>query len=327
MGRPKVYVTRNIPKSVEMLREFCDLTIANNRGALTKNDIIKKIGDKDALLCILSDRIDNEVIDAAHNLKVISSYSVGYDHIDVEAATKRGIYVAYTPDVLTETTADLAFALVLTVARRIVEGDRLVRMGGWRHKWSYDFMLGSDVHGKTMGIVGMGRIGSTLAKRASGFEMRILYHNRKRLAYEEEGKLNAEYRQMTDLLKESDFVSIHLPLRRETYHLMNEQNLKFMKNSAYLINTSRGQVVDEKALIRALRKKWIAGAALDVFEKEPIAKDNPLLKLDNVVLVPHIGSATKETRGRMAQVAAMNILNVLGGGKPLYTVNPVVKKQ
>ncbi len=320
MKRPKVYLTRKIPRAIEILGGFCDLTIHGKAEPPGKQEIIRRIRDKDGLLCVLSDRIDSEVIASASNLKVISSYSVGYDHIDTDAAARRGIYVAYTPDVLTETTADLTFALMLAVARRIVEADRVVRKGRWRGTWSYDFMLGSDVHGKTLGIVGMGRIGSALAKRAEGFRMKVLYHSRNRV--DKERELNAEYRGLDELLRESDFVSIHVPLNKDTYHLMNEQRFRVMKSSAYLINTSRGQVVDESALVKALRKNWIAGAALDVFEKEPIPKDSPLLRFDNVVLLPHIGSASRETREKMAEVAATSILNVLKGEKPLYAVNP-----
>jgi len=322
--KPKVYVTRNIPKAIEILRGSCDLTIHSKAKPPSKREIMQKIRDKDGLLCVLSDRIDREVIASAEDLKVISSYSVGYDHIDTDAATKNGIFVAYTPDVLTETTADLAFALMLAVARRVVEADKLVRRGRWKNTWSYDFMLGNDIHCKTLGIIGMGRIGSAVARRADGFKMKVLYHSRSRLSIDKESELNATYRELDDLLKESDFVSLHLSLGKDTYHLMSEQKFRLMKSNAYLINTSRGQVVDERALAKALRMKWIAGAALDVFEREPVTKDSPLLRFDNVVLVPHIGSASRETRERMAEVAALNILNVLKGGKPLYAVNPVL---
>ncbi len=323
--KPKVYVTRNIPKAIEMLKEHCEVTFHKEK-APSKKEIIKNIKDKDGILCVLSDSIDGQVINSGGRLKVISSYSVGYDHIDIDAATKHGIYVAYTPEVLTETTADLAFALMLAVARRVVEADKLVRRGKWKDTWSYDFMLGSDLHSKTLGIIGMGRIGSALARRVYGFKMKVLYHSRSRLSIDKERELNVEYRELDDLLKKSDFVSIHVSLGKDTCHLMNEQRFRLMKNNAYLINTSRGQIVDERALVKALRKKWIAGVALDVFEKEPILKNNPLLKFDNVVLVPHIGSASRETRERMAEVAALNILNVLKGEKPLYTVNPEVHR-
>lgn len=326
MNKPKVYMTRNIPKAIEILRGFCDLTVHNKANAPSKQEIIRKIRNKDALLCVLSDKIDGEVIASASNLKVISSYSVGYDHIDIEASTKRGVYVTYTPEVLTETTADLAFALMMAVARRVAEADGLIRRGKWKNTWSYDFMLGNDVHGKTLGIIGMGRIGSAIARRANCFKMKVLYHNRNRLSVDRERELNFEYRDLDKLLNESDFVSIHVPLGKDTYHLMNEQKFRLMKSNAYLINTSRGQVVDESALAKALRKKWIAGAALDVFEKEPLPKDSPLLRFNNVVLVPHIGSASRETREKMAEIAANNIINVLKGEKPLYAVNQVQKQ-
>ncbi len=323
MKKPKVYLTRKIPKAIEILRDSCELTAHDDTIAPSKREIISRIRDKDGLLCNLSDKIDVEVIAAAKNLKVISSYSVGYDHIDIRAATEHGIYVAYTPEVLTETTADLAFALMLSVARRIVEGDRLVRRGKWKGAWSYEFMLGHDVHHKTLGIIGLGRIGSALARRANGFKMKVLYYKRNRLTVDKEKELNVEYRDLNELLRESDFVSVNLALDKDTYHLIDEKKLKLMKNSSFLINTARGQVVDEGALGKALRNKWIAGAALDVFEKEPIPRNSPLLKFDNVVLVPHIGSASRETRDKMAEVAATNLLNVLKGEKPLYAVNLV----
>ena len=260
------------------------------------------------------------MIVATKKLRVISSYSVGYDHIDIDTATRYGICVTYTPEVLTETTADLAFTLLLTTARRITEADVLVRSGQWRSGWKYDFMLGSDINGKTLGIIGLGRIGSAVAKRSNGFKMRVLYHDRNRLPIEKEDELAVEYRSLEDLLKESDFVSIHLPLNNDTFHLFNEQKLKLMKPTSYLINTARGSIIDEKALIRALKQKWIAGAGLDVFETEPISRNNLLLKMNNIVLAPHVGSSTTETREKMAEVAAMNLLNVLNGKKPLYEV-------
>ncbi len=320
LKKPSVYMTRYIPKAAEILSASCDLTVHKGRTFPSKKDIIKNVRNKDGLLCSLSDVIDNEVIVATKKLRVISSYSVGYDHIDIDTATRYGICVTYTPEVLTETTADLAFTLLLTTARRITEADVLVRSGQWRSGWKYDFMLGSDINGKTLGIIGLGRIGSAVAKRSNGFKMRVLYHDRNRLPIEKEDELAVEYRSLDDLLKESDFVSIHLPLNNDTFHLFNEQKLKLMKPTSYLINTARGSIIDEKALIRALKQKWIAGAGLDVFETEPISRNNLLLKMNNIVLAPHVGSSTTETREKMAEVAAMNLLNVLNGKKPLYEV-------
>ncbi len=322
MQKPSVYVTRNIPKAIKILSGSCDLTVHKGNALPSKKEIIRNVRDKDGLLCSLSDVIDSDVINAAQKLKVISSYSVGYDHIDIDAATKRGVCVTYTPEVLTETTADLAFALILVCARRIAEADIVVRKGKWRTGWKYDFMLGSDVNGKTLGIIGLGRIGSAVARRANGFNMKILYNNRNKLSIEKEKGLAVEYRSLDDLLKESDFVSIHLPLSKDTFHLLNEQKLKLMKHTSYIVNTARGSIIDEKALVKALRQKWIAGAGLDVFEKEPLAKNSQLLKMKNVVLAPHIGSASTETREKMAEVAAMNLLNVLNGKKPIYVVKP-----
>lgn len=323
MQKPNVYMTKDIPKAVQILSRSCNVKVHKGR-TISKKEIIRNIKDKDGLLCSLSDPIDKEVINAGKKLKVISSYSVGYDHIDVDAATKNGICVTYTPEVLTETTADLTFALMLAIARRIAEADALVKKGRWSHGWQYDFMLGKDVHGKTLGIIGLGRIGMAVAKRSRCFNMKVLYHNRSRLPIEKERELNAEYRSLDVLLRKSDFVSVHLPLSKDTFHLLNEQKLKLMKKSAFIINTSRGSVIDEKALVKALKEKWLSGAALDVFEKEPVTKNNQLLKMSNVVLVPHIGSASVETREKMAEVAAINLLNVLNGEKPLYTVNPEV---
>jgi glyoxylate reductase len=322
--KPSVYLTRNIPRAIEILKKSCDVTVHKAKTTPSKKEIIRNVEDKEGLLCSLYESIDREIISAASNLKVISSYSVGYDHIDVQAATERGICVTYTPDVLTETTADLAFGLMLSTARRIAEGDSLVRRGKWSKNWQYDFMLGGDVHGKTLGIIGMGRIGMAVARRSRCFDMKVLYHNRNRLPAEREVELSAEYRSLDDLLSESDFVSIHLPLTSETRHLIDEKRLKLMKATSYLINTARGPVVDEKALVKALKYKWIAGAGVDVFEKEPVSRGSELLRMRNVILAPHIGSASIETRRKMAEVAALNLLNVLNGKMPLYTVNPQV---
>jgi glyoxylate reductase len=251
--------------------------------------------------------------------------SVGFEHIDVNEATERGIYVCNTPGVLTEAVADHTIALLLATARRVTEADRFVREGKWTMPWSPTMLLGASVYRKTFGIIGLGRIGRAVAKRASGFEMKIIYHDvvRNRKAEEE---LNVEYRGFDEVLKESDFVSIHVPATKDTYHLLGQDELKMMKPTAILINTARGVVLDEKALFTALKEKWIQGAGIDVWEKEPTDLDNPLFQLENTVLVPHIASATIETRTKMAELSAMNLVAVLKGEMPPSLVNKDVLK-
>lgn len=278
-----------------------------------KKWILDNVSNVDGILCTLNTKIDKEVISAAKNLKVISTYSVGFDHIDVKEAKSRGIRVGYTPEVLTETTADLIFGLILAVARRIVEGDKLIREGKWMIPWQPDFLLGYDVYGKTLGIIGMGRIGKAVYRRAKGFNMRVIYTSRTK-----KDDIDAEFVSFEELLKQSDFVVITVDLNESTYHMINGSTLRLMKKTAFLINASRGKVIDEKALVKALEEKWIAGAALDVFEEEPINKDHPLLKFSNVVLTPHIGSATFETRYKMAEIAVENLFRGLRGEKLIY---------
>lgn len=278
----------------------------------SKSWIEEKIKDADGLLCSLVNRIDREVIDAAEKLKVISTFSVGYDHIDVNYAKSKRIRIGYTPEVLTDATADLIFGLLLAVARRIVEGDKLIRAGEWNQPWTPDFMLGTEVNGKVLGIIGMGRIGRALIKRANGFGMKVIYNSRTKKDVE------AEFVDLDKLLRESDFVVIAVDLNSSTYHMVNRNFLNKMKRSAFLINASRGKVVDEEALIEALQSGTIKGAALDVFEEEPISPDSPLIKLKNVVLTPHIGSATQETRQRMAEVAVKNLIAGVKGEKMVY---------
>jgi glyoxylate reductase len=263
---------------------------------------------------------------AGPNLKVISSYSTGYDHIDIEEANRRGICVAYTSDILTESTADLTFALILSLARRVVEADKFVRKKLWKYGWMPKLFLGSDVNGMTLGIFGLGRIGSAVARRAKGFNMKILYHNRHHIINQLDDPI-ANYVDINKLLKESDFLSIHANLNKHSFHFFNEAKFKKMKNTAFIINTSRGQIIDQRALIKALRNRWIAGAGLDVYEKEPICSSNALLRMNNVIILPHISSATYQTRSKMARVAAENLLNILNGIEPLYLVNPQILKQ
>jgi glyoxylate reductase len=286
---------------------------------------LKAVRQKDAILCTLSDIIDAKVMDAAGpNLKVISSYSTGIDHIDIKEATKRGIHVTFTGDILTNATADLAFALILAISRQITQGHELVTRKRWKYGWDPHLLLGSDVHSMTIGIVGLGRIGSAVARRAKGFDMEIIYHNQHNRNIQMEEQLGAKHVDMDELIGESDFLSLHCSLNSESYHLINETNLRRMKNDSYIINTARGQIINEAHLIRALKQRLIAGAGLDVFEKEPLSPNNPLLKMKNVVLSPHIGSATLLTRTKMAEVSAKNLLNVLNQKNAIYLANPEV---
>lgn len=324
--KPKVYVARKIPEvGVELLKKFCDVNYRDEIPPPSREELLDAVEDVDAIYCTLSERIDREVMDRAGKLRVIGTMSVGVDHIDVNYATSRGIYVVYTPGVLTETVADHAWALLLATARRVVEADRIIREGRWEIPWAPTMMLGYDVHGKTLGVVGMGRIGSAVARRAKGFNMRVLYYDIVRRKELEE-ELGAEYVELDELLRESDFVTLHVPLTPKTRGLIGERELRLMKKTAILVNTSRGPVVEQKALARALREGWIAGAGLDVFEEEPIPVDDPLLKLDNVVLTPHIASASHDTRNRMAEYAAEGIIKVLKGERPNNLFNPDVIK-
>lgn len=317
----KVLITRPISDAgLSILNKERYQLITNlSERPLRHKELSRKVKDVDAILCFLNDNIDKEIMDiAGPNLKIISTFSTGYEHIDMIEARKRNIRVGYTGSILTETTADLAFGLMLCIGRRIVEGDKLVREGEWKYGWSPDLMIGTDIHGKTLGIIGMGKIGTSIATRAQGFGMKILYTNRKpvtkskmknrRLNFE-----NIKYRDLNDLAKESDYVIICCSLNRESYHLIDNNFLSQMKKSAFLINIARGKIVNQKDLISALRSKVIAGAALDVYEDEPIEKNNKLVGMDNVVLLPHIGSASQDTRNKMSELAALNIIHVLRG--------------
>jgi len=274
---------------------------------------------------MVTEKIDAELMDQGKDLRVVSSYSVGYDHISIPEATRRGIYVTNTPGVLTEATADLTWALLMTVARRIVEAENYLRQGKWRN-WAPDLMLGADVHGMTLGIIGLGRIGAAVARRARGFDMRILYYDVIEPPAQLVAEVGARKVSLEKLLAESDFVTLHVPLTEETRHLINEKTLRMMKPTAYLINCSRGPIVDEPSLVKALKERWIAGAALDVYEQEPIDMKSPLLSLQNLVMVPHIGSATTTSRAKMAELAARNLLLIFQGRTPLHLVNPEVMR-
>jgi len=286
-----------------------------------RDTMLREIVDVDGIICLLTDRMDAEAIDRARRCRVIAQVAVGYDNIDVPAATARGILVTNTPGVLTERTAAMAWAILMATARRVVEGDRFTRSGRWK-TWELMGFTGQEVHGATLGIIGMGRIGQAVARRARGFQMPILYYNRRRVAAEVEAELGAAYTPMDDLLRGSDFVMISTALTTETRHLIGERQLGLMKPTAILVNISRGPIVDQRALYRALVDKTIWAAGLDVFEVEPVPMDEPLLRLDNVVIPPHLGSASINTRIKMATMAAENCLSGVGGRVPPNLVNP-----
>jgi len=323
--KPRVLVTRRIPQEgLNILEESCQVEVSEYDGVLPREILLQKVKGVDGILCLLTDNIDRKVMEAAgQSLRVISNYAVGYDNIDIEEATRRRIMVTNTPGVLTETTADLTWALLMAVARRIAEGDRFVREGKFR-EWEPLLFLGDDVYGATLGIIGLGRIGQAVARRARGFNMQVIYFSHHRLE-DKEKELGVTYYPFLELLAQSDFITLHVPLTRETYHLIGEEELKMMKKESYLINTSRGSVIDEKALIRALKEGWIRGAALDVFEQEPQVEPE-LLELEEVVLTPHLGSASRTTRTKMAILAANNLALALRGEIPPYLVNLDVVK-
>jgi glyoxylate reductase len=318
----KIFITRKIPEpGLEILRKKHEIEMNQYNRVLTKKEIIKGLKGKEGLLCLLTDPIDKDVIESEQKLKMIASYAVGYDNIDVKTATKLGIPVSNTPGVLTNATSDMAWALLFSVSRRIVEADKFTREGNFSG-WDPMLMHGKDITGKTLGVVGTGRIGTSFALKSKGFNMKLLYVDKIRNEKLEK-ELKARKANLETLLKESDFVSLHVPLIPATHHLIGEKQLKMMKKTAVLINTSRGPIINEKALVKALKNKWIFGAGLDVYEHEPkITKE--LLKLDNVVLQPHSASATTESRSSMAILAAKNMIDGLEGKIPPNCVNPKV---
>ncbi|MBW1721668.1 MAG: D-glycerate dehydrogenase [Deltaproteobacteria bacterium] len=316
----KVLVTGRLPDEIlALLGKEHDLELNREDRPMEREKILEKVRDKEGLLCMITDTVDRTLLQRAPRLKMIANMGVGYDNIDLNAASSHGIPVSNTPGVLTEATADLAFSLILAVARRIVEGDRRTRMGEFRF-WAPLHFLGREVSGKTLGIVGLGRIGKAVARRAKGFDMKVLYHNRKPLDEKEERALGVEYRTFRELFSQADFISLHVPLSEKTRHLVNREALGWMRPDAYLINTSRGAVVDEGALVEFLKERRIGGAGLDVYENEPRLTPG-LAELDNVVLLPHLGSATLETRTRMARLAAENLLAGLRGERPPNCLN------
>lgn len=327
MHKPFIFITRQIATdAVERLREKADVEIWPYEDPPPKAVLLEKISRADGILTMLTDPIDSEVIQAASPfLKVISQMAVGFDNIDVSAATQRRIPIGHTPGVLTETTADFAWALILAAARRVVEADRQVHRGIWK-PWGPEVLTGLDVYGATLGIIGFGRIGQAVARRAKCFNMRIIYYSRHRKP-ESEQALSASYMDLEEIFRHSDILSLHLNYTPEAYHLVNRERLALMKPTAILVNTARGAVVDPEALVWALQNKIIAAAALDVFETEPIPFDHPLLQMDNVILTPHIASASRETRHRMAIMAVENVLAGLENRPLPYCVNPEVYSQ
>lgn len=326
MAKPKVLVSRKIPQAaVDLLSAHCVMDVNAEDRPLPPAELRNRVKDCQGLVCLLLDKIDDELLTAGSQLKVISNVAVGYDNFDLAAATRRGIMLTNTPGVLTDTTADMAFALLMATARRLVEADRFVRDGLFT-EWKIDLFQGWDIHHATLGIMGLGRIGMGVARRARGFDMRVIYFDEIRPKPEVEKEYGLTYVDKDTLLREADFVTLHVPLLPNTRHLINAQTLGMMKPTAILINTSRGPVVDEAALAEALRTKKIAAAGLDVFEFEP--KVHPeLLKLSNVILAPHIASASIATRTRMATLAAENCLAALDGKVPPNLVNPDVLKK
>ena len=320
--KKKVLLTRKLHDFALMdLKKYYDIEIHQGKIPMPKKTLLKKIRNKDGLICFPYDNIDKDVLSAAKKLKTISTYSVGYDHIDVKYAKKQGISIGYTPEVLTDATADLTFALILDLLRRVTEGDRIIRKGRWTQIYgAYDY-VGTEISGKILGVLGFGRIGAAVAKRAKAFGMNIIYHNRHTLSKNTEKSLGGKYVTFDQLFKKSDIVSIHVPYTKETHELVNMKLFKKMKKTSFIINTARGKIIKENDLIYALKKKIIAGAALDVFRNEPIGLNNPLTKMQNVVLSPHIGSSTAETRKKMAEITVINLKLGMIGKTPLYSVN------
>ena len=316
----KIFITRRIPEiGINLLKEKGYDVSVGPEGEISKEELLEGVKNTDAILSVLTEKIDGEIMDAAgEQLKIVANYAVGYNNINIDEAKKRNIIITNTPDVLNDSVSDHAIAMIFAISRRIVEADKYTREGKYK-AWGPELFLGGDITGKTLGIIGFGRIGSTVAlKMKKGFDMKILYHDIARNE-ELEKEIGAEFKELDDLLKESDFISIHTALTEETNHLIDAERLKLIKPNAYLINTSRGPVVDEAALIEVLKENKIAGAALDVFEKEPELMPG-LTELENIIITPHIASATKDTRNKMAEMAANNIIAVLEGGEPL---NPV----
>jgi len=324
MPKPKVFATHSLFDAArQILRETCEVEYWAKPERPPREEVLRRVKDKEGLICLLTEKINEELLGVALKLRIAANVAVGFDNIDVAACTKRGVAATNTPGVLDETTADFAWTLMMAVARRLSEGEALARSGNWKN-WDLDQLVGTDVWGKTLGIVGFGRIGRAVARRASGFQMKVIYTDAVRAVEEVEKELKTEFREMNLLLSESDFISVHVPLLPETRGLFDAPKFNRMKPTAFLINTSRGPVVDEAALVAALENRRIAGAGLDVYENEPFI--HPGLKRANVVLAPHIASASLETRTKMACIAAKNVVALFTGKRPPNILNPQVLK-
>jgi glyoxylate reductase len=325
MARPRVFVTHSLfNEARQILSANCDAEYWNGTERPSREELLRKVKDKEGLVCLLTEKVNEELLRAAPKLRIVSNVAVGFDNIDVDACTKRGVVATNTPGVLDETTADFAWLLMMAVARRLGEGEQLARSGNWKG-WNLDQLCGADVWGKTLGLVGFGRIGRAVARRALGFQMKVIYTDAIRVPEDVEKSLNAEFRDMNTLLAQSDFISLHVPLLPETRGLFDSPKFYRMKPSAFLINTSRGPVVEENALVAALDARKIAGAALDVYEQEPFI--HPGLKRPNVVLAPHLASASLETRTKMAVMAANNVMALFSGQMPPNMLNPEILRK
>ena len=322
MAKPKVLATHSLFDAArKILQESCEVEFWTKPERPPREELLRRVKDKDGLVCLLTEKVNEELLQAAPKLRIAANVAVGFDNIDVAACTKRGVAATNTPGVLDETTADFAWTLLMAGARRLAEGEALARSGSWKG-WDLDQLVGTDVWGKTLGIVGFGRIGRAVARRAGGFHMKVIYTDAVRAPENVEKELKAEFREMNALLAESDFISVHVPLLPETRGLFDPPKFQRMKPTAFLINTSRGPVVNEAALVAALEKGKIAGAGLDVYENEPVI--HPGLKRSNVVLAPHIASASLETRTKMACMAAENVVALFNGQRPPNILNPEV---
>ena len=325
MAKPKVFATHQLfHEARQVLDAACDVEYWTNDERPPREEVLRRVKDKEGLVCLLTEKVNDELLRVAPKLRIAANVAVGYDNIDVDACTKRGVVATNTPGVLDETTADFAWTLMMAVARRLAEGEQLARSGNWKG-WNLDQLCGADIWGKTLGLVGFGRIGRAVARRALGFHMKVIYTDAVKAPAEVAKSLNVEYRDMNALLAESDFISLHVPLIPETRGLFDSPKFYRMKPTAFLINTSRGPVVEESALVAALDAKKIAGAALDVYENEPFI--HPGLKRPNVVLAPHLASASLETRTKMAVMAATNVVGLFQGQMPPNMINPAVLRK